>query len=269
MRSFRRRCWRVSLLLEGDLDLRFNLSDSTLSTSYFNPPSRIPFSRIILVDPPIWSKEKDGQDSEIYKMVEVMTPVRKDIWKSVEDASKWLKARVPWGSWDERVFDAYVVSSQLIVDKGDSNVQVLQKYGLRSLPTAYYPDKTGTTLTTHRLAENIAFTGKLFSYDALNRLNQICAHVPVHLIFGDNADMLWVIHGLHYLVDYLTLACSERPTQESIINPQEGRVFASVTRLEDAGHLVGLLCPSYYLLVTNGLNEGGPRSPYQTCFCHL
>jgi len=202
VRSFRRRCWRVSLLLEGDLDLRFNLSDSTLSTSYFNPPSRIPFSRIILVDPPIWSKEKDGQDSEIYKMVEVMTPVRKDIWKSVEDASKWLKARVPWGSWGERVFDAYV------------------KYGLRSLPTAYYPDKTGTTLTTHRLAENIAFTGKLFSYDALNRLNQICAHVPVHLIFGDNADMF------------------ERPTQESIINPQEGRVFASVTRLEDAGHLV-------------------------------
>ncbi|PPQ72403.1 hypothetical protein CVT26_003796 [Gymnopilus dilepis] len=174
----------------------------TLSTSYFNPPASIPFSSIILVDPPIWSKERDGQDSEIYKMVETMTPIRKDVWKSPEDASKWLKARVPWGSWDERVFDSYV------------------KYGLRSLPTAYYPDKTGTTLTTHRLAENIAFTGKRFSYDALYRLNQICTHVPVHLIFGDNADMF------------------ERPTQESIINPQEGRIFASVTRLEDVGHLV-------------------------------
>ncbi|KAF8972042.1 Alpha/Beta hydrolase protein [Flammula alnicola] len=175
----------------------------TLSTSFFNPPSRVPFSKIILVDPPIWSREKDGQDSDVYKMVEEMTPIRRDIWKSFEDASGWLKKRLPWGAWDERVFDAYV------------------KFGLRSLPTAFYPDKTsGTTLTTHRLAENIAFTGKLFAYDALNRLNQICAHVPVHLIFGDNNDMF------------------EREVQDSLINAKEGRTFASITRIEDAGHLV-------------------------------
>jgi len=180
----------------------------TLATSYFNPPSRIPFSSIILVDPPIWGKEKDGQDSDIYKLVETMTPIRKDIWKTFDEASNWLKSRLPWGSWEERVFAAYV------------------KYGLRSLPTAFYPDKTGTTLATHRMAENIAFTGKLFAYDALNRLNQICAHVPVHLIFGDNADMF------------------ERDVQESIINPQEGRTFASVTRLEGVGHLVVQEAPS-------------------------
>ncbi|KDR71147.1 hypothetical protein GALMADRAFT_127350 [Galerina marginata CBS 339.88] len=180
----------------------------TLSTSYFNPPSRIPFSSIILVDPPIWGKDKDGQDSDIYKLVETMTPIRKDIWTSNDEATHWLKSRLPWGSWEERVFDAYV------------------KYGLRSLPTAFYPDKTGTTLATHRLAENIAFTGKLFAYDALNRLNQICAHIPVHLIFGDNADMF------------------ERDVQESIINPKEGRNFASVTRLENVGHLVVQESPS-------------------------
>ena len=31
---------------------------------------------------------------------------------------------------------------------------------------------------------------------------------------------------------------SERDVQDSLINPQEGRKFASVTRLEDVGHLV-------------------------------
>ncbi|KIM42595.1 hypothetical protein M413DRAFT_26627 [Hebeloma cylindrosporum] len=175
----------------------------TLSTSYFNPPSRVPYSKLILVDPPIWSKEKDGQESDVYKMVKEMTPVRRDIWKSSDDAKAWLKSRIPWGAWDERVFDVYV------------------KYGLRSLPTAFYPDKvSGTTLTTHRLAENVAFTGKIFSYDALNRLNQICAYVPVHLIYGGNNDMF------------------EREVQDSLINPQEGRTFASVMRLEDVGHLV-------------------------------
>ncbi|KAF9478461.1 alpha/beta-hydrolase [Pholiota conissans] len=179
-----------------------------LSTSYFNPPSRVPFSKIILVDPPIWGKEKDGQDSDVYKMVSEMTPVRKDTWKSFEDASKWLKKRLPWGSWDDRVFDAYT------------------KHGLRDLPTAFYPDKSGTTLTTHRLAENVAFTGKRFAYDALDRLNQICAFVPVHLIYGDNNDMF------------------DREVQDSLINEREGRVFASVSRLEDVGHLVPQQAPT-------------------------
>jgi hypothetical protein len=140
------------------------------------------------VDPPIWGKEKDGQDSEVYKMVSEMTPVRKDIWKSCEDASKWLKKRLPWGSWDDRVFEAYVVRSMSLYIM--TYVYWVQKHGLRALPTAFYPDKSGTTLTTHRLAENAAFTGKRFSYDALDRLNQICAFVPVHLIYGDNNDML-------------------------------------------------------------------------------
>ncbi|KDR68066.1 hypothetical protein GALMADRAFT_257320 [Galerina marginata CBS 339.88] len=180
----------------------------TLSTSYFNPPSRIPFSSIILVDPPIWSKDKDGRDSDIYKLLETSTPVRRDIWKSNDEAALWLKSRLPWSSWEELVFDAYV------------------KYGLRSLPTAFYPDKTGTTLATHRLAENFAFTGILFTVDALNRLNQICEHVPVHLIFGDNADLFG------------------RDVQESIINPKEGRNFASVTRLENVGHLAVQESPS-------------------------
>ncbi|PPQ66820.1 hypothetical protein CVT24_008679 [Panaeolus cyanescens] len=175
----------------------------TLSTSFFNPPSRLPFSGLILVDPPIWSKSMAGPENEMYKIVEATTPVRLDVWDSREAAVKWFKKRIPWAMWDERVLDIYL------------------KYGLRNLPTAYYPDKTsGVTLTTHRLAENVAFTGKRFSLDAVDRLNQICKHIPVHLIYGDRNDMF------------------ERELQDSMISEQEGRTYASIARLEDVGHLV-------------------------------
>ena len=62
-------------------------------------------------------------------MVEAMTPIRKDVWKSPEDASKWLKARVPWGSWDERVFDSYVVCLMPIFDLLDSNSTASRNMG--------------------------------------------------------------------------------------------------------------------------------------------
>lgn len=72
-----------------------------------------------------------------------------------------------------------------------------KKYGLRPLPTASYPQTSGNdgavTLTTHRLEEFYAFTGKMFTYDATDRLNQICRHVPVHLVYGGRNDMLYVL----------------------------------------------------------------------------
>ncbi|KJA14458.1 hypothetical protein HYPSUDRAFT_80835, partial [Hypholoma sublateritium FD-334 SS-4] len=174
----------------------------TLATSFFNPPSRIPFAKIILVDPPIWSKNMEGLHTEMFKTTEAVTPVRRDIWENMDHATQWLKKRLPGGSWDDRVFDAQT------------------KYGLRTLPTAFYPDKTGVTLTTHRSCENSSFTGIKFIYNALDRLNQICAHIPVHLIYGGKHDMF------------------TRELQDSIFNEQEGRTFASVTRLsQDIGHL--------------------------------
>ncbi|KAG6809545.1 hypothetical protein H0H92_015843 [Tricholoma furcatifolium] len=144
----------------------------TLATSYFNPPSRIPFVGVILVDTPIFAPAMKEQESEMYKLVRAMTPLRKDIWASRDAATKWMQTRLPWSAWDRRVFDIYT------------------EYGLQPLPTPYYPDKQGVTLTTHRSGENIAFTGEVFAYHALYRLNQICDAVPVHLIYGGENDML-------------------------------------------------------------------------------
>ncbi|KAF8166828.1 hypothetical protein BJ912DRAFT_934422 [Pholiota molesta] len=168
---------------------------STLSTSYFNPPSRVPFSKIILVDPPIWSKEKDGQDSE-------MTPVRKDIWKSCEDATKWLKNAY-------RGAPGMIESSMLTLTRPACATNCLLSRQVRN------------DSTTHRLAENAAFTGKVFHMMRWTAEPNLCFR-PVHLIYGDNNDMF----------------------SRFVDNEGEGRVFASVTRLEDVGHLVPQQAPT-------------------------
>ncbi|KAG5634602.1 hypothetical protein H0H81_001404 [Sphagnurus paluster] len=175
----------------------------TLATGHFNPPFAIPFASLILVDPPIFPRRMRGQEMEMYKLVAVMTPLRRDIWESREAAAKWMRPRPPCQTWDQRVFNAYV------------------KHGLTSLPTPYYPEKNvGVTLTTHRSGENIAFTGERFTYHALYRLNQICADVPVHLVYGAENDMF------------------PRVAQGAIVDVEEGRVFASIRRIEGVGHLV-------------------------------
>ncbi|KAJ3508790.1 hypothetical protein NLJ89_g5563 [Agrocybe chaxingu] len=195
----------------------------TLATEFFNPPSRLPFSRIILIDPAMTSKAFDDKESDIYQFVKSTTPTRKDTWKSVDVAAAWLKARLPWAAWDERVFDVYVA------------------HGLRALPTAYYPEKpSGVTLTTHRLAENIAFEGKQYASNALNRLNQICVHLPVHLIFGGKNDLF------------------EKDAQDSLIDPKEGRVFASVTRIDGVGHLVVQEAPTQLAAAIFEVLTSGP-----------
>ena len=82
----------------------------TLATSFFNPPSRIPFSKIILVDPPIWSKNVEEMHTELFNMTETVTPIRRDIWENFDSARQWLSRRLPGGRWDDRVFDAQIVS---------------------------------------------------------------------------------------------------------------------------------------------------------------
>ncbi|CAA7258857.1 unnamed protein product [Cyclocybe aegerita] len=151
-----------------------------------NSSTRLPdFSRIIIVDPAMTSNAFDDKESDIYRFVKSTTPTRKDTWCNPDTAAAWLKARLPWATWDERVFDCPVDD-----DAGHRRGKG-KKHGLRALPTVYYPDKMSeVTLTTHRLAENIAFEGKQYASNALDQLSQICIHLPAHLIFGGKNDLL-------------------------------------------------------------------------------
>lgn len=54
----------------------------------------------------------EGLHTEMFKMTEAVTPVRRDIWENLDHATQWLKKRLPGGSWDDRVFDAQTVSQK-------------------------------------------------------------------------------------------------------------------------------------------------------------
>lgn len=80
---------------------------------------------------------------------------RRDIWTSKQEAYTIMKSRETWKKWDDRALKIYTVGADL------SHISpwlliYLQNYGLRSLPTAAYPDLTeGVTLTCTRAQEAV------------------------------------------------------------------------------------------------------------------
>jgi hypothetical protein len=47
--------------------------------------------------------------TDMFKLIQANTPIRRDIWDSREAAIKWMKSRQPWAAWDPRVFDIFTV----------------------------------------------------------------------------------------------------------------------------------------------------------------
>lgn len=132
--------WNEYLTLDTGL---IHLHQSVLATSFFNPPSMIPFSSVILVDPPMYSREMVDRQTEIYKLVEATTPLRRDIWPTQEAARTWLQARPPWGTWDPRVLDVYTVSAPTTY-LGPPKTHICH---FRSMASAHYQPPTTRTRT--------------------------------------------------------------------------------------------------------------------------
>ncbi len=80
-----------------------------LATSFLDD---VPFTALVLIEPTIWPEELTGpeHDSPIVTLATQAIPLRRDHWKSREDASRYLAKRIPWSMWDRRVLDIYVVS---------------------------------------------------------------------------------------------------------------------------------------------------------------
>jgi len=161
----------------------------------------VPYTSIILVEPALKAHSRLTKHTPAHLAVKAMTPSRRDIWGSREEAQIYFKKRVPWRSWDPRVLDKYV------------------RYGLRELPTALIPNiESGVTLTVPKITEAAAWEPWDTSMDALNRFNQICKTIPIHLVFGEREEIF---------------SAADRDSLSS-----EGRVIASVSYVPNSGHLV-------------------------------
>jgi len=100
------------------------------------------------------------------------TRSRKDIWPSKEEAREYLVKRAPYKSWDSRAVDAYV------------------KHCLRPLPTPWYPDRQGVTLSQTREQEVNCYDGvkpEMFT------ISQILPYVrqfqPIHIFVSDQSPL--------------------------------------------------------------------------------
>ena len=74
----------------------------------------------------------------------------------------------------------------------------------------------------------------------LGDLNVACSRIPVHVIFGGINDFMCVskMEALGYILTSYSMLLRERKIQDALTNPKSGRRFASITRVEGAGHLV-------------------------------
>ncbi|KAF8901590.1 Alpha/beta hydrolase family-domain-containing protein [Mucidula mucida] len=151
---------------------------------------------------------------------------QRDVWENREEARQWMLSRNPWRRWDPRVLDHYVT------------------HGLRH-PRSQAPtiDKT-VTLSCTKDVQATAYRHSDVQFEVLDRLSEICPLIPVHVVFGTEAD-----HSPLFI-------------QNGICSPNGIPQVASVTRIPQAGHMVRIhhcLMQTYYLRSVPQIVEEAPE----------
>ncbi|KAK0186736.1 alpha/beta-hydrolase, partial [Armillaria mellea] len=174
-----------------------------LALASFNLSSTVMFDPLILVEPSIFHPSAAVHHTTMFKAISTIKR-RHDVWASRDEAKTWFRKRFPWKAWDPEVLDTYV------------------NHRLRTLPTAFYPDKSnGVTLSATWVDENAAYSKDSGSATiALWNLNTLCGVLPVDLVYGTKNDLF------------------AREIRDSIVDTTEGRNFASITRVAGTGHWV-------------------------------
>lgn len=75
--------------------------------------SKLPFSSIILIEPPWMTRDILAKISRYPKQLKraiESTRTRTDIWQSREACREWMAHREPYKKWHPRVLDLFVVT---------------------------------------------------------------------------------------------------------------------------------------------------------------
>lgn len=139
-------------------------SKSMLVTMYY-PLLKI--SSLHLFEPCLLSEKAQEWGLQLDKIADK----RKDIWPNLEAVSEAFRAKPKLRAWDERVLRIFIVcfillSFTFVQDWDHSN----QEHGLRSLPTAEYPDvKDGLTLKCTRKQEAVRHCCQIRANERTNK----------------------------------------------------------------------------------------------------
>ncbi|KAG6887825.1 hypothetical protein C0995_012372 [Termitomyces sp. Mi166 len=137
------------------------------------PVYKPPYIAVFLVEPTILSQDlfdahaKEREDSA--NMTMKLTLTRRDSWPSKGAAAAYLRKRLPWKSWDSRVFDIYV------------------NHGLRTIPT---PDGEVVGLKANKRQEGMAYPQFAPYIESVVLFRERCMVIPFHIIFGEKIDFM-------------------------------------------------------------------------------
>ncbi|KAG6919893.1 hypothetical protein DXG01_015601 [Tephrocybe rancida] len=169
-----------------------------LSTKEFSL-SEIPYATLILVEPPMLTKEVlDAHQEQRMATVEYTARVassRRDTWETRSAALEYFKKRFPWRNWDPRA------------------VQIFVDHGLQG-------SAPHVSLKCDRMHEAASYHDIKAPVEATAILGHICHTVPVHVVWGTANDMV------------------PTSVQKSLCDASQGRAVASVTKVEGSGHLI-------------------------------
>ncbi|KAI0061735.1 alpha/beta-hydrolase [Artomyces pyxidatus] len=192
------------------------------------PLHNLPYTSMILIEPVMMNRSVYAAiATEPPRLAAIMqaTKTRKDIWPSRAAACEWLSRRQPWKRWHPRILELFAESA------------------LRDLPTATYPDRSdGVTLSCTRVQEAFGYSRFPDTVDGLERLNELCAVIPVHCIYGTAADVL------------------SDSMQQSVFDVCKEKPLATITILENAGHFAGQEDPQRLAATIWGALKQEPRA---------
>ncbi|CAK5282531.1 unnamed protein product [Mycena citricolor] len=185
-------------------------------TNVNRPLRSLPFVSLILIEPSIIPRELFYQEIEervsTMEFIVTATESRRERWRSAEAAYTWMRKRVPWESWDERVLRKLTVCRDPLSRFVPPLTADLKEHGLEG------PSDGGVTTKLDRKLEALGYTDVESHFLAPVELGRICDSVPVHFVWGSEC-----------LVPEFV--------QRALTDGTEGRKATSVSTV-DGGHLI-------------------------------
>lgn len=190
-----------------------------LCTKYFT--AKQPFSGLILIDPSMmdadtWHANKEELQA-MFDFVKKGATLRRDSWPTKAEALKYLKTRLPFNEWDDRILRVYAEHGlyETINRDGKRHVQ-------RKCPA---------------VAEASFRANLEITWQAMAQADKIQHYMPVHMVLGTGEGVIPAV------------------VRDCVIDKKKGRRYASVSIIPDVGHMIVQMSPDAVVDTVSALLE--------------
>ncbi|KAF8636764.1 hypothetical protein AX16_010967 [Volvariella volvacea WC 439] len=185
---------------------------ATMTLTTQSLPTPLPLHALVLIEPMIVTEAlfhaHHADRMATMELTVASTAMRRDRWSSPAHARAYFAKRWPWSTWDARVVD-------ILCEHG---LRALNKHELAASDGS--APATAVTLKCDKNQEAVSYPDVDPHFESAAHLARICHSVPVHVVWGSRTELV---------PEFI---------QDALSDAAQGRVVASVTRVEDAGHMI-------------------------------